>query len=514
MRRRFWSPEVGIGLGIWLYLMVVGRSRLFRDPGSFWHKVVGRRILDGAGFFATDPFSFTQDGRPWIAQQWLGECAMAVVDRLSGLDGLLLGTVTILAVLYAWMAHRLLRGGLGWLPSTVLVLVGVGTSAIHFHVRPMIATIFAFGLTCAWLVDVDSGRRPTRWLWWLVPVFLIWTNTHGGVLGGLATLALAVGGWWLLGLAGRDSPASSLGRGIELGSIVGACGLTFLVNPYGVRMPASWVEIMASPVIPRMIIEHAPPRADDPATWMIGGLGLIYGIALVGVPVRRWRVTWLIAPIWLALTISRVRNAPLFGVAALVGLADIIPESRLGDWLGRPGRDLFRRPRVGVVRGIDLSWIGPAVLVAVALGLQIAGARVPVLGRGWAGLDPGYWPVELLPELRKTTEGGARPHFFNEDILGGFLIDQVPGALVFTDDRCELYGDDWLTRYDRAERDPEALMRWLSEYRVDDALVRTGSGYDRAFRGRPGWAIVREAGPATLYRRIESPARGLAGRSD
>jgi hypothetical protein len=509
MIRRFGSPEVGIGLGVWFFLMIAGRSRMFRDPGTFWHTVVGRRILSGAGFFDTDPFSFTHRGQPWIAQQWLGECAMSLIHDRAGLDGLLLATVTILAVLYGWL--------LG-LPTAVLIVLGVASSVNHFHVRPMIFTILGFAMTCAWLGDVEAGRRSSKTLWWLVPIYLIWANTHGGVLGGLATLAFVVGGWCLLGMAGRDSPVATCGDGLRLVLIVLSCAMASLVNPYGVRLPASWLEVMASPVIPRLIIEHAPPRLDEATTAMMGVFGLVYAIAILGVPARQWRVSWLIAPIWLAMACSRVRNAPLFSVAGLVAMADILPRSRLGAWLARPGRDLFRARPETDRRGIGRSWVGPVLLVGMALVLQIAGVRLPILGRGWAHLDPDYWPVDLLPELRQAARADPPPILFNEDVLGGFLIYHVPDLPVFMDDRCELYGDAWLSRYDRAERDPDALIGWLSEYRVDLAMVRTGSGYDRAIAGRAGWSVVRKGAAATLYRRTPSrpvlpdPTRGCCIR--
>ena len=58
---RFWRTETGFFLGLWLFLMVAGRSRLFRDPGTFWHTVVGRRILASGTFLDSDPFGFTLD---------------------------------------------------------------------------------------------------------------------------------------------------------------------------------------------------------------------------------------------------------------------------------------------------------------------------------------------------------------------------------------------------------------------------------------------------------------------
>ena len=502
MKSRIWGAEVGIGGLVWVTLMIAGRSRMLRDPGTLWHVIVGRRIIDGGRFLDVDPFSFTFGGRPWIAQQWLGECVMSVVHDLAGFDGLLLTTVTGLAVLHGWMAHRLLRGGLAWPATASLVMIGVAAGANHLHVRPHVATMFGLGLTFAWLGDVEAGRLRLGQLWWrLVPLCAIWSNAHGGVAGGLASLGLVVAGWCLSRLAGRDSPVMTMKQGAGAVLLVLACSLTILANPYGWRLPGVWVSIIGSPVLPRLIIEHAPPRLVGPDFALLVGLGLLYGVVLLGTPMRAWRATWLLPLLWFGLAMTKVREAPLFALATLAALADVLPHSRAAGWLARPGRDLFHPAPLGARRPSGRTWVVPAAVVAVGLGLQVAGVSLPILGRGWARLDPDHWPVELIPELRRIGSGPGGRNVFNDILFGGFLIHYAPGARVFMDDRCELYGDEWLEKSDRLERDPEGLRRWLSEYRVDYALVRPGSGYDLAFEGRAGWSVVGRARSATLYRR-------------
>ena len=67
--------------------MIGGRSRLFQDPGTFWHVVTGRLILSTGRFLDTDPYSYTFGGKPWVPYEWLGECAMAGLhDGIGGLD--------------------------------------------------------------------------------------------------------------------------------------------------------------------------------------------------------------------------------------------------------------------------------------------------------------------------------------------------------------------------------------------------------------------------------------------
>src|SRR5947209_20085545 len=188
MLKRLWRAETGIFLAVWLGLMVGGQGRLFRDPGTFWHTVVGRQLLRGHEFPSTDSFSYTCAGEEWIPHQWLGECVMAAVHGLDGFDSLLLATATLLAWLYTWAAARLLRAGLHWSLTAVLLVLALGASASHFHVRPHLGTMVFLAVTFAALCDFEAGRVSVRRLFWLVPVYVLWTNVHGGMLGGLGTM--------------------------------------------------------------------------------------------------------------------------------------------------------------------------------------------------------------------------------------------------------------------------------------------------------------------------------------
>ena len=498
--KHFWRAETGLFLGIWLVLMVIGRSQLFHDQGTFWHTVSGRLMLASGQLIRTDPFSFTREGQPWVPFEWLAECVMAAVHEISGLDGLLLVTVTALAGVYTWVGHRLIRSGLHWLPTTLVVIWTIAASSTNLHVRPHIASIVFLAITFALLCDFEAGRISLPRLFWLVPLFVLWTNWHGAVLGGFATLGLAVAGWSVARIFRQDSPIRKWRQAVPLFLLVIACGMTALVNPYGARLPATWLQIMSSPVVPRLIIEHAPPSPRKLEFWIILSLGLGYALLLLSTLPRRPRITWLIPVVWFALSMSRVRHAPLFGIVAMIALAEILPQTRLASWLARPGRDLFRLP----VATSDLRvLLIPVVLVLASVGLQTTNVRVPILGRGWARLDPLVWPVELIPELRRIEDNhpeGAR--MFNDYQFGGFLIYQTPRLKVFIDDRCELYGDAWLEQFDRASTvEPSLLEDWLARYRIDSALVVPGSTLDRRMAQQTGWSIVGRCPSAVLYGR-------------
>jgi hypothetical protein len=524
MLKQFWRPETGIFLVIWLALMIGGRSQLLRDPGTFWHTKVGEQMLSTHQLVERDPFSCTRGGQPWVPHQWLGECVMALVHRIDGLDSLLLATVTLLACLYTWVAHRLLRAGLHWSLTVAVVVLTMAASSSHFHIRPHLLTIALMGLTCAWLCDFEAGRVPLRRLFWLVPLYTLWANIHGGMLGGVATLIPALSGWGVARLLGRQTPFRSPGQAAGFGFVIAGCALGALANPYGLRLPEMWLTILRTPQLSDIIQEHArldPWRADGALVLLFG---LVYLVALVGVWPRWPRITWLLPLPWLVLACTGIRHAPLFAITAVVALADLLPYTWWARWMARPGSDLFQFPTEEAVgTHARVNWrpgLLPAAVVLAALLVQVLRAPVPVLGHGWARLDPSYWPAETGDggdEMFRALSGCQYTHaegtpIFNELTYGGFLIYFTPNYRVFIDDRCELYGtasgpdrEALLLEYDAAMREnPAQIDHWADQYGLRFALVRTGSPADE-YLGRPGsgWRPVCEpTQAASFYRRV------------
>jgi len=516
MTKRFWRTETAIFLSAWLLLMIVGQNKLFRDPGSFWHIVVGQRILDSGELVHTDPFSFTFAGEPWIAHGWLWECALALLHRASGLDTILLATATALACLYTWLAHRLLRAGLHPLLVVLIIALAAAASSFHFHPRPHLITLVLLGWTFSRLCDFEAGRTPLRSLFWLVPLFVIWTNVHGGMVGGVGTLAVASAGWGLAKLIGLDSPLVRYRQLISLGVLTLACALTAFINPYGLELPRLWFALMGSPVLPRLMQEHAPLLKSGPLAWPILLFGLLYAAALVGVLPRWPRVTWLIPLLWFGLSWTCVRHGPLFATTAVIALADMFPHIRWVSWLARKGSAVCRlRVPEHQDSGRVMDWrpaLIPVLVVLTTAILQVAALPVPVVGRGWAQPHPVTCPLELLPELRACA--GKRANgtpIFNDMLFGGFLIYYTPDFRVFIDDRCELYGDRWLEQYaDAAWHHPQRLEQWAREYEFDHALVQPELRFDRYLQGSPAWTLVTRTEFAALYRRkIKSPPNRL-----
>ena len=506
--KNFWRVETGIFLGIWLMYMVAGRGQLIGDPGTFWHIVVGQKILSSGQLIYTDPFSFTFGGKPWLAHGWLFDCFMALIHKIGGLDSVLLITVTILASLYTWVASRLIHAGIHWLVSVFITVFTMAASSYHFHARPHLITIVLLGWTFSRLCNFESGRISVKRLFWLLPLYIVWTNIHGGIVGGVVTIGMAVMGWFLFKLLGKETPISTYRNLIPLGGLVIASVLTAYINPFGAELPRLWFGLFRSPVLPQLIQEHAPlyARPTEVVSIIILLFGVFYVTALAGVLPKWPRITWLIPIVWLFLSITRVRHGPLFAITATIALAQMFPHIRWVTWLTRHGSELLRvsvphNPRYKK----RFDWrptLIPFLVVATAVLLQGASVQFPVMGKNWVVLDQRHYPLELLPELKKYESLHGTP-IFNEMLFGGFLIYFTPGLRVFIDDRCELYGDKWLIEYAHAiEQEPSKIDQWAKEYGFDIALTIPDSGFDRYLGRSKEWIVVQREKAANLYQKI------------
>jgi len=517
MLKNFWRAETGIFLGLWLLIMIADRSQFFSDPGSFWHIAVGQRIIATGQLIRVDPFSFTSGGKPWLAHGWLFDCSMALVNKWVGLDSILLITTTILACLYTWAAYRLIRMGIHWLVAILIMSLAIAASAYHFHPRPHLITIAFLGITFARLCDFEAGRISLKRLFWLIPLYVLWTNIHGGMVGGVATIGMTVMGWCLAKLIGKETPITRYRQIIPLIALVIACALTSLVNPFGTELPRLWYSLLRSPVLPRLMIEHAPlySRPTDMISLTVLLFGFLYLLALAGTFPKWPRITWLLPLVWLYLTFMRIRNGPLFAITAVIALADMFPHIQWVTWWTRHGSELLRIrsfPASGGMTRLDLRPVLiPITLVFITAIFQITAIPVPVIGQGWVQLDPTHFPVELLPTLREYEQKHVKgTPIFNDMLFGGFLIYYTPGLRVFIDDRCELYGDEGLLRYANAMRyDPAQVDQWAKEYGFDIALTQTGSVFDHYLERTRGWFIVRRTEAATLYKQKQNRVRQI-----
>jgi hypothetical protein len=536
MISRLFRPETLFFLLTWLGLMVAFRDRGFYDPGALWHIKVGEIILD-RGMPETDPFSYTFEGQRWVPQQWGAEVLMAQAHRAGGFDALLLGFAVGIAFLYTLIFRRAVQGGMGPVLAGVIVGGVLLVGAFHYYVRPHMFTIAFLAWTMMCIIDYERGRCSEWRLAGLIPTYVLWVNLHGGVLGGTMTLGLAVAGWGLLFLANRrrqppgdavdqqpavfpPTPIKNWRTAFLLVGIVIACGLTPFVNPHGLEMIRIWQKIVGSKVLPQTISEHMPMDPTSPLGLTVVGLGLFYIVLLLGTLPQLPRVSWLLPLVWFVLSFKGIRQGPLFAVCAAVAITDLWKHTiwhrllaKYGDgstvWNSDDATESEKR-----FVPVWAIFIAPLLFVAGAFALDVKRVAVPVVGHGWARLDPKLIPSDITPEVTayaNSVPPGTR--IFNDANLGGYLIYHTPNLKIFMDDRCELYGDQWIKDYAEAMgKPPEELgpvfEQWSADYKFDRAIIiinppdQEKPSIEKYLSSSPGWREVARGKRAAMYERV------------
>ena len=503
-RARLIGPSAVSFLVLWIALLAIGRERMFRDPGTLWHTVVGERMLESGRLITTDAFSFTFEGRPWIAQQWLGECAMALVHRVAGLDGLLLGAVTLLAATFAMLYGRFRRAGLDTPLAVVLILLVLAASSYHFHPRPHLATIALTAWTLGLLADIETGRRSRRCIFALPLIMILWTNLHGGALAGIVTTILVLAAW-MIAARWRGMPTAHPLSPIAGIGVAALCGLSALVNPFGADLLNVWLGLSTSKVLPTVISEHGPVALGSMEGVAMAALAALYLFVLGGCVRREIRVTWLVPLLWLPLAFLRVRHGPLFAVTTAVAIAEMVPVCRWPRWMAAHGRAILENNVTTRVH--PAAWGIGGAMVAGALMVQAAGWHVPLVGAGWARLDGAYWPVEATRVAGDyAKEHPEKRRVFNDMLFGGYLIYALPKAHVYIDDRCELYGDEFLLRYVDLVKNPAKIDEEAAAHGIDLALVKSESRMAAYLSASAKWTTLHRDETAALFFRNQAPA--------
>ncbi len=79
--------------------------RPIADPDFWWHLRTGQLISQTGSIPHSDPFSFTNNGKPWIAHEWLSELFFYGLYKIGGYAALILTFSTIItaAFLFAYL---------------------------------------------------------------------------------------------------------------------------------------------------------------------------------------------------------------------------------------------------------------------------------------------------------------------------------------------------------------------------------------------------------------------------
>jgi hypothetical protein len=468
-------------LFIWLFIIVPGGwNSLLVDGDTGWHIRTGEYILDHASVPRVDLFSFTKPGAPWFAWEWLSDVLFAVAHRAAGLRGVVLIAGIVIALWPLLLLRQSLWRGANVWAALLLTLLGVGAGSVHFLARPHIFTLL-FTTLSIWIIESDR-RAPSRRVWWLLPIAVLWANLHGGFVVLLLLLALTA-----LGQLAERRDA------LRYALLTAACGIVTLVNPYGIELHRHILEYLRSDWIRNSVQEFRAPtfRSEGQLQYEV--------LLLIGMMIAAWLLArrrfvealWLIA--FAHLSLSSARHGPVFAAIA----APVIAEVLTTFWSSL----VCRAPRRGSLRildqiGSDLQpgfrrtslWVGGLAVLAV---LGCSAAHWP------ADFPASYFPLGLV---RSNAPRLAKGRVLTVDQWGDYLIYRFyPEQRVFADGRSDFLGAELGDEYLRTVQGDYRWRATLKKYRVDTVLAPISWPLATILKSDPAWQIEADDGKAILF---------------
>jgi hypothetical protein len=469
-------------------IFVVLQLTLVRPHDFWWHARAGQWIVENGHVPDTDFFSFTRAGEPYaFGMWWLMEVVLYLLLRAGGLPLVIFAHAVVITIAYGLLfvvSRRAAGGDLRWAAVTTFAAAAVGFD--NWNVRPQTISILFFALTL-YLVERDREPGSARALWWLLPVFALWANSHGGYVLGLALLGTHLFACLLAWLRGqRPFPTHA-----TLVTLLSTAAV--LLVPLVLGLGAHGLTIFQHPVVRQLTVEWMPPTIQTRSGALFFGLA----IALVAL-----------------LLVSRYRPTPgeglrllLFGVLALMARRNTIwfafvaaptMAASLRCWLGTRGpaeeATARRRPinlgialMAGLLALLSLPWFRPYL-------------SLPEERRAYVSAET---PVEAVAYLSSLSPGRV----FHSDAFGSYMIWAVREVPVFIDTRIAHYPpaqwQDYLA-LSQARYDWQAI---LERYEVDTLLLEREKQEPliEAATAAPGWERLYEDEQAVLFQQRGGP---------
>lgn len=494
-----WSPWwAAAGVAILTVCIALLCAKPVGDSDLWYHMAYGRQMLE-TGTLRLDhtTFSWTPTENAIIYCAWVAQLLFLALYEALGLGALFATRYLVFAAAFAamaWLAWRMrvVAHPLVWLVATLTLLMSSGA----FFLKPQ---LLSFGLmtalvvVCAWIRHRGDDAAP---LVIALPVLmLIWVNTHGGFVVGLAYLA-AFGLGEAVNLVASPSQALSPFMRKRLAIAAVACVAVAALTPYGLAYPRQFftVELSALDLSAVRDYDSIFAAAQRPLRYVEYGAGAaaIVGLLVVARLVRGSLDWSLVAAnvLFAGMYAYYVRLTFFWAPIVLVSVIVLLADGPAWLW---PATNQRRR------------WLGAlATIATLALGGHAvrADAATPVVG-SWRGFGNGYWNPEA--EAEYLAQHFPVETLGNDYNSGGYLLWRLgPKTKVFIDARYFPYRS-WFQDYLTLET-TQGIEPLLKQYPADVWCVslhlpRTVEW----FRRSPDWTPAFYGSSAAIFVRRGTP---------
>jgi len=465
-------------------VVVFGSAFVLQDADTFWHIRTGEWILANATVPTVDVFSYTANGRPWIANDWLADVIFATAFRISGwrgvveLTALAIGAVAAIVCFYLM---RILRFSLA-IGTTAIIILLIKPQCLA---RPL---VFSYALMCIWLIallDRDDRDRNEHLPLVLIPLMVLWANIHGSFTLGLMFLYI------FAGYACYQHLASGRLAGLRWELVVVlAVSVAALITPYGIESALITPKALSMSFALQNIIEWRPPDFQELRIYLVYVIGVVSVVAALGVRLSGPRLPTFILLMYLGFTHIRglvqfVLLVPLVLARPIAVRASYLQTQRFSET--GPVDPVLQFVRKHIVTLPAAGFV--VAVIATAAAWRLAEARPP----------PSIAPQAAIDHVKRA---GITGNVFNSYDFGGYLI--FSGIPTAVDGRAQPFGDDALRRHFNAINlvDIADAFRILDEYGVTWAILRPTEPLGRELARSDAWEKIYADEHALVFVRL------------
>lgn len=483
---------------VWLFATGSGGwYGLLADADTGWHIRTGQWIMDHGQVPKVDLFSFSKAGQPWFAWEWLTDVVYGQLHRISGMKGLLLLSAFVIAGYGTVLFRHMIWKGATPFAALVITLLGFGASTIHYLARPHVFTLLGLAISL-WIIDNDR-RKPSRAIWLLVPIAVVWVNVHGGFLSLLVCLGILTIGCFLEGWLPFEEAAPKLALARRYLLVTFACSAASLLNPYGWELHRHVYSYLQSDWIRNNVREFQSPSFRTETAFQFEMLlfaGLMTAAWLL------WKRDWAAAGwivFWGHNALTSERHIPVFMIVAAPPVAMALTEL----WV-LVTKDSSKKSVLGILSalGEDMRvscqrsslWIGLAALLF---------AMLPASAMRWPTDFPDIkFPVKMASKHEPILAAGR---VLTRDQWADYLIYRYyPHHKVFIDGRSDFYGEMLGRQYQDLVQARHKWEEALESYRFSAILAPAEWALVPLLRKDARWRIVDDDGMAVLFERVSA----------
>ena len=243
--------EALLGFLLTIYAIVVLRmipQELVQDS---WLTLVSGREVAENGIPKTDSLTVWTKGVPWVDQQWLGQLIFYGAHVLGGfkLVMLLHAAALVTALGIALAAARSLGASVKSVALVAAVCMLLAPWALAMRAQTLAIPLF---VALVWLLASDS-RSPSRRVFLVLPLLVLWANIHGTVT---LACALVVLRGLTIAVSRREGP-----RRLRATLLIALPFAALLASPYATELVGYYRTMLVSPTLRTFIGEWGPEHA-------------------------------------------------------------------------------------------------------------------------------------------------------------------------------------------------------------------------------------------------------------